>query len=85
MSKLASRLLLFFNGFILIVIGAINTWQLAHEKYVDSIIFGFFSAFVWSITVRRIAFSHFVDRLFYSAGAALGIVVGLEILKWMYH
>jgi len=76
---------LFFNGFLLVVLGAVNTWQLAHEKYVDSVIVGFLTAFVWSYTVKKIAFGHNLDRFFYALGASLGIVAGLEFVKLIYH
>ena len=75
---------LFLSGFCLVVLGAINTWQLAHEKYLDSFIFGFLSAMTWSFTVKRVVLAKFVDRIIYAFGAALGGVVGLCIIKLVY-
>lgn len=75
---------LFFYGFILVVLAAINTWQLAHEKYVGSFIFGFLAAITWSFTVKKVVLARFVDRIIYAFGAAIGGIVGLSLVKIMY-
>ena len=77
--------LLFLNGFGLIVLATINTWQLAHERYYDSLLFGFLSALVWTFNVKRIAFSSVTDRIIYATGAAVGSLAGLELVKIFYH
>lgn len=75
---------LFFYGFILVVLAAINTWQLAHEKYVGSFIFGFLAAITWSFTVKKVVLAKFADRIIYAFGAAIGGIVGLCMVRVLY-
>ncbi len=75
---------LFLSGFALVVLAAINTWQLAHEKYLDSFILGFLCALTWSFTVKRVVMASMVDRVIYAFGAAFGGLLGLYIVKLLY-
>lgn len=75
---------LFFGGLIQVLLVAINTYQLAHEKWVGCFIVGFFISFVWTFNVKRIAFGKLSERIIYALGAATGAVAGLGISILVY-
>lgn len=73
------------TGFLQVVLVAINTYQISHEKYVGAFIVGFGISLFWSYNVKKIAFGTFSDRLLYAGGAAVGSLTGLLISKLIYH
>lgn len=79
------RLKLFSAGFIQVVLVAINTYQIAHEKYVGATIVGFGISLFWSYNVKKVAFGTFTDRIIYASGAAFGSLTGLIISKLIYQ
>lgn len=81
---LESRLGLFLTGFIQVVLVAINTYQIANEKYLGVFFIGFLISFVWTFNVKKIAFGTWEDRIIYSSGAALGSLTGLIISILIY-
>jgi hypothetical protein len=77
--------LLFTTGFTQVLLVAINTWQIVHEKWVGMMIVGFLISFLWTWNVKKAAFGNMTDRLTYAGGAALGTVCGVVAMKLMYH
>lgn len=84
MSNIGRHIELFFIGVGFIAVAAINTWQLAHQRVLDSLIFGFLSALIWSLIIKKIVFAAWVDRIIYAVGAAVGGVIGLYLVKMFY-
>lgn len=82
--QLKENIKLFITGFIQVVLVAINTYQIAHEKYEGVFVVGFLISFVWSFNVKKIAFGDIWDRVIYSSGAAFGAILGLIISKIIY-
>lgn len=68
---------LFITGFIQVVLVVINTYQIAHNKYVGIVFIGFLISLVWSYNVKKIAFGSLSDRLIYATGAAVGSITGV--------
>ncbi len=66
-------------------LAAINVYQIANGKYLESVLMGFFILLIWSYNVKKIAFGSLKERVAYSIGGsigtALGIVISLEIYK----
>lgn len=78
------RIGLFMTGYIQVVLVALNTYQLAHNKYIGALIVGFLISLVWTLNVKRVAFGDWTDRIIYSTGAAAGCVSGLFIANIIY-
>lgn len=75
---------LFLSAFCQVLLIAINTWQLSHEKYLGAFIVGFGISLVWTFNVRRIVIADWSDRACYALGGAVGSLAGLMIAKLMY-
>jgi hypothetical protein len=71
-------------GFIQVLLVCINTYQIAHEKWLGVFLIGFLISFSWSFNVKKIAFGSMQDRIFYALGAAVGSISGLFIAKMYY-
>ena len=82
--KINPRLELFLIAVCFITVAAINTWQLAHQRILDSLVFGFISALIWSMMIKKIVFGTWTDRFIYACGAAIGGVIGLYLVKAFY-
>lgn len=80
-----NRWSLFGTGVIQVLLVGINTWQIAHEKWVGAFIVGFCISYVWAWNIRRMAFGSHVDRAIYAFGAAVGTVAGLFIAHLIYE
>jgi hypothetical protein len=75
---------LFTTGFIQVVLVSINTYQIAHDKWLGVLFVGFLISLVWSFNVKKIAFGNWKDRLIYASGAGVGSALGLLISKLIY-
>jgi len=76
---------LFLTAYIQVLLVAVNTWQISHQKYVGAVIVGFLISLAWSFNVRRVAFATWKERVVYSAGAALGTISGLFASHLIYQ
>lgn len=77
-------LALFGTGVLQVSLVAVNTYQIAHEKYLGVMIIGFLISFVWTFNVKKIAFGNNIDRIVYASGAACGSLLGLLIAQTYY-
>jgi ABC-type Fe3+ transport system permease subunit len=84
MSEKKEQVKLFITGFAQVLLVAINTYQLAHEKWLGCAIVGFLISYVWTWNVKKIAFGSHTDRLLYAGGAMCGTVAGLALSLWFY-
>ena len=62
----------------------LNTWQIANNKLLGSIIVGFLISLVWCFNTQRVAFSNLFDKLVYASGACLGTASGLYLSSVLY-
>ena len=76
---------LFFTGFVQVLLVAINTWQVAHAKWIGVTIVGFLISYVWTWNVKKVAFGTHRDRVIYALGASLGTVCGLAVAMLWYE
>lgn len=76
---------LFLTGFIQVILVAVNTYQIAHKKFVGVLIVGFLISLVWSWNVKKIAFGSTADRLIYAIGAGIGSLIGLVLSALIYE
>jgi len=70
-----------FTGFAQVFFVSVNTYFLANSFYLGVLMAAFLISLIWSYNIKKIAFGSLPDRLFYSAGAALGSVSGLYLSK----
>jgi|TARA_R100000479_G_C6368136_1_gene195812 hypothetical protein len=61
-----------------------NTWQIANQKILGSIIVGFFISIIWSFNVQDISRSDLKDKIIYSIGATIGVATGIYGSKFVY-
>lgn len=83
-NKLKPLLILFGTGWIQLVLIALNTWQIAHDKYLGVFLAGVLISFVWTINVKRVAFGGWPERVSYALGAGIGSLCGLLGAKLFY-
>jgi hypothetical protein len=76
---------LFLTAYIQVLLVAVNTWQISHQKYVGAVIVGFLISLVWSFNVKRVAFATWNERIVYSVGAGLGTISGLFASHLIYQ
>jgi len=74
----------FIYAYLQVMLVVINTWQVAHQKFVGAVIVGFLISLVWTFNVKRIAFGEWKTRLTYCLGASLGTASGLIITQSAY-
>lgn len=74
----------FIYAYLQVMLVVINTWQVAHQKFVGAVIVGFLISLVWTFNIKRIAFGEWETRLTYCLGASLGTASGLIITKSAY-
>jgi hypothetical protein len=79
-----ASLQLFLTGFIQVALVGINTWQIAHSKWLGCAVVGFLISYVWTWNVKKVAFGTHTDRLVYASGAAMGTIAGLGIALVLY-
>lgn len=72
------------TGFLYAVLVSINTYQVAHAKWIGVAIVSFLLAFVWTINVRSVTFSSVKHRMLYALGASIGTLIGLFICQMLY-
>lgn len=84
-TTLRGYLLLFLTGIVQVVFVAINSYQIAHEKWTGSVVVAFLISAIWSWNVKKIAFGGWLDRLVYAAGASCGCLLGMLITKILYQ
>ncbi|MBX3288344.1 MAG: hypothetical protein KF855_03270 [Acidobacteria bacterium] len=75
---------LFGTGFIQVLLVCVNTWQIAHAKWLGVFVVGFLISYVWTWNVKKVAFGGQKDRFIYALGAAVGAVAGLMIAVRFY-
>lgn len=76
---------LFATGFTQVLLVAINTFQIAHEKWLGCIIVGFLISYIWTWNVKKVAFGTHLDRVIYAGGASAGTIAGLLLSIWFYR
>lgn len=76
---------LFFTAYAQVLLVALNTWQITHEKWVGAMVVGFLISWVWTMNVRGVAASTRKARLIYCCGAALGTVSGIGVSQILYR
>lgn len=81
---MSTKLQVFIAGFIQVVLVSVNTWQLAHEKFLGAFIVGFCISMVWAINIKKVVLGNRVDKIFYAFGAGLGSMMGIFISKLIY-
>lgn len=64
---------------------SLNTWQIANSKYIGALIVGFFISLVWTMNVKKIAFSEWTVRIVYCTGASVGTATGLILSNLIYQ
>jgi hypothetical protein len=79
-----TKFFLFGSGLIQVLLVGLNTYQIAHEKWIGAFIVGFLISFVWTFNVKKIAFGTMTDRIIYASGAAFGTTLGLIIAQIIY-
>lgn len=70
---------LFITGFIQVFFVAINTYLISKGIYAGVFVCGFLISLVWSWNIKKISLSTFIERIYYSLGAATGSVTGLLV------
>jgi len=75
------KLKIFFTAFIQVFCVCINIKFIASNNITKTFISSFFINLLWTINIRKMAFSNNIERLIYSLGAASGSISGLIILK----
>lgn len=76
---------LFLTAYLQVLLVAVNTWQIANQKYVGAVIVGFLISLAWTFNVRRAAFATWQERIVYCTGAALGTISGLCLTQIVYR
>ena len=71
------RATLFLTGLVQVYFIAINTYFIAQKYLIGAFMASFTISFIWSFNVKNVAFGTTKDRLAYSAGAAIGTVLGI--------
>lgn len=79
------RLTLFTTGFVQVLLVGVNTWQIAHNKWLGCFVVGFMISYIWTWNVKKIAFGTHGDRLLYAGGAAIGSICGLALATAFYE
>jgi hypothetical protein len=74
---------IFGRGFAQVAPVAINTWQLAHEKYLGAFICGFVISGIWWKNAGSAARNP-ADWWIYGLGASTGTITGLAFTRWWY-
>ena len=76
---------LFGRGFLQVFLVAVNTYQLAHVRFLGAFIVGFLISFVWWHNAGSSGKSfNRLDGICYALGAATGTVVGLFLVSRYY-
>jgi len=83
--RIKSLIKLFFTGYVQIILIAVNTWQITHDKWVGAALVSFAINFVWTLNVKKIAFGGWPERIIYALGGSLGCLSGLFITKLIYE
>ena len=68
---------LFITGVVQVFFVAVNTWLIAHEKWVWIGPTGFTISFIWTYNVKKVVFGGMVDRVAYALGASVGTLLGV--------
>lgn len=68
-----------------VLLVAVNTYQLVHQKWIGCFVVGFLISFIWSFNVKKVAFGKFSERIIYATGAATGTVIGLALSTYFYE
>jgi multidrug transporter EmrE-like cation transporter len=68
-----------------VLLVAVNTYQLAHKKWVGCFIVGFAISFIWTFNVKKIAIGRMQERIAYAMGAAIGTLMGLGLSIYVYE
>lgn len=76
---------LFLTALLQVLLVAVNTYQLAHKKWIGCFIVGFAISFIWTFNVRRIAIGKLRERIVYALGAAVGTLLGLLLSIYVYE
>jgi len=76
---------LFFTGSIQVFFVAVNTFFISKHFYPAIGVCGFMISFIWSFNIKKIAFGTMTDRLWYSAGAGVGSVVGTVVSVYIFN
>ena len=76
---------LFLTGMLHVLLVAVNTYQLAHKKWVGCFIVGFAISFIWTFNVKKIAIGRMQERIAYALGAAIGTLMGLGLSIYVYE
>ena len=71
------RTTLFLTGLIQVYFVAVNTYFIAQKYLIGAFMASFIISFIWSYNVKNVAFGTNKDRVAYSAGAAIGTVLGI--------
>ena len=77
-------MLLFLTGFLQVFLVSLNTYQIAHRKWVGAVACGFAISYVWAWNVTKVAFGCNLDKIIYALGASVGTVAGIWIAGKMY-
>lgn len=76
---------LFLASTLQVLLVAVNTYQLAHKKWIGCFIVGFAISFIWTFNVKRVSIGTMRDRIVYASGAAVGTLLGLALSIYIYE
>lgn len=71
-----NRLSLFFAGSIYVFLIAINTVFITKNMLWGIFLSGFVISFFWTLNVRKVVCSSFIDQIYYGLGGATGCLLG---------
>jgi hypothetical protein len=78
------RLITFLYAYMQVTLICLNTWQIANNKIIGSIIVGFLISLIWCFNTQRVAFSNLYDKVIYATGACCGTASGLTLSNILY-
>lgn len=84
-STVRTKVGLFTTGLVQVLLVAVNSYQIPHQKWLGAFIVGFLISLIWSWNVKRIAFGSTLDRFMYAFGAATGTLAGMFLSWWWYE
>jgi len=73
----------FINGWLMVTLVSLNTYQIANKQWIGALIVGFAISWVWCFNVKS-ALGAFSSRLLYCFGATCGTATGLLLAFHIY-
>ena len=74
----------FAYAWLQVTLIAMNTYQIANQKFIGALLVGFLISLIWTVNVGRVAFGCNWTRLIYATGAMAGTGTGLFLTQLIY-